>query len=202
MKTRLYNINTRAILSQWWFSLLLVPLVIYSIHQTYWTLRFNIFFAITYDFPFPVNFVHFLIRNFLLIVHEAGHTFFSVLGNRTITILGGSLFEILLPAMILIYFFINRKKTGIQFASYLTGFAFLDVAAYVADAGARQLPLIGGLPKEAHDWHNLLYRWDALEYDLNVATVLAVTGGIFFMVALLYPFCYKKYNEVDIKLDI
>jgi hypothetical protein len=190
------------VLKRWWCSLLLVPFVIYAVHQSYWTLRFNIFFAITYDFPFPVDIADVVISNFLLLVHEAGHTFFSVIGSRTVTILGGSLFEILLPVMILVYFIVNQKKTGIQLSCYLTGFAFLDVAAYVADAGARQLPLIGGLPKEAHDWYNLLTQWGMLEQDSGIAVVLATVGGVFFLTALGLPLFYREYEEVNLELKI
>jgi hypothetical protein len=87
----------------------------------------------------------------LLIIHEAGHTFLGIFGWRTLTILGGSLWEVMLPVIILAYFWVDNSKTGIQLSLYLVGFSILQVAYYVADASARQLPLLGGLPKEAHD---------------------------------------------------
>lgn len=187
---------------KWWCSLLLLPFIIYSLHQAYWALRFNIFFSITYETPFPVNFIHFMLDNFLLIVHEAGHTFFSVFGVRTITILGGSLFEILLPAIIFVFFWFNKKKIGIQLSLYMVGFAFLQVAFYAADGGARQLPLIGGLSKESHDWYNLLSGWGMLDSDLAIGVILTITGGMCYLAALLVPVYFRKYESVSLDLDM
>lgn len=190
------------ILGKWWCSLLLLPFVFYTVHQMYWTLRFNIHFAISYNFPFPVNFINFLTDNFLLITHEAGHTFFSIFGSRTITVLGGSLFEILLPVIIFAYTWYNRKKIGMQFSLYLVGFAFLQVAYYAADAGARELPLIGGLSKESHDWSNLLSWWNILDHDITVGVILAAIAVICFVAALLVPAFFKTYEEVNLDIKM
>lgn len=194
--------NLYPLLKKWWCSLLLVPFVIYSLHQAYWTLRFNIFFSVTYETPFPINFLHFLLDNFLLIVHEAGHTFFSVFGVRTITILGGSLFEVLLPVIIFAFFWINKKKTGIQFSLYMVGFAFLQVAFYAADGGSRQLPLIGGLSKESHDWYNLLSGWGLLNSDMTLGITLVIIGALCYLAALLVPVYFKKYERVNLELEM
>lgn len=190
------------IFKKWWCSLLLLPFIIYSLHQAYWTLRFNIFFSVTYETPFPVNFVHFMLDNFLLIVHEAGHTFFSIFGVRTVTILGGSLFEVLLPIMILAFTWINKKKIGIQLSLYMVGFAFLQVAFYAADGGGRQLPLIGGLSKESHDWYNLLAGWGMLDSDIIIGIMLVIIGALCYLAALLVPLYFKKYERVSLDLEV
>lgn len=143
-----------------------------------------------------------MMDNFLLIVHEAGHTFFSILGIRTLTILGGSLFEVLLPVIIFAFTWINRKKIGIQLSLYLVGFAFLQVAFYAADAGARQLPLIGGLSKESHDWFNLLSGWKMLESDTTIGVMLAIIAGVCYTAALLVPLYFRNYKTVDLNLKI
>ena len=190
------------ILKKWWCSLLLLPFIIYSLHQAYWALRFNIFFSVTYETPFPVNFIHFMLDNFLLIVHEAGHTFFSIFGVRTITILGGSLFEVLLPIIILAFTWVNKKKIGMQLSLYMVGFAFLQVAFYAADGGERQLPLIGGLSKESHDWYNLLAGWGMLDSDLTVGIILVITGALCYLAAILVPVYFKKYERVNLELEM
>lgn len=202
MDTSRFNSYLVPFFRKWWCSLLLLPFIIYSLHQAYWALRFNIYFAITYETPFPVNFIHFMLDNFLLIVHEAGHTFFSVIGVRTITILGGSLFEIVLPVFIFAFFWFNKKRIGIQLSLYMVGFAFLQVAFYAADGGARQLPLIGGLSKESHDWYNLLSGWGMLESDLAIGIFLAIIGGLCYLAALLVPVYFRKYEEVNLDLDM
>ena len=174
----------------------------YQVHQAYWTLNFNIFFSITYSFPFPINLEKFLINNFLLIVHEAGHTFFSIFGLRILTILGGSLNEILLPLLIVIFTIFNRYSKGTQFALYLFGTAWFDVAFYVADGGQRQLPLIGNLGKESHDWYNLLWHWDMLEADKTFALIFVIIGILVYLVSLTVPLWMKQYETANIEMDL
>jgi len=190
------------VLKKWWCSLLMLPFIIYSINQIYLALHYNIFFAVTYHYPFPLEIIHLLVDNFLLIVHEAGHTFFRVFGVRFITILGGSLFQILLPLLIMGFFWFNRKSIGIQLSLCMIGYSWLDVAAYAADGGARQLPLIGGLDKSAHDWHNILVSMHALDYDMTVGVTFAAIGILCYLIALLTPLFFHQYKEVDLDLEL
>lgn len=201
---RFNNINIGDAIRRWWLSIVLIPFVIYHLHQAYWTLRFNIFFSYNYDFPFPINLANLITQNFLLIIHEAGHTFMGFFGNRTLTILGGSLYEITLPVLILVYFLYNRMLTGIQFGFYLVGSAFLSVGFYAADAGARQLPLIGDLGDSAHDWGNLLTSWNLLAYDTEIGVGLTIIGAICFLAALSVPLWLTTYESsvIDIDLDL
>jgi hypothetical protein len=202
MKEFVHSVNWLDLLKQWWVSLLLIPFVIYHIHQVYWTLRFNIFFSISYSFPFPVNLENFLVQNFLLIIHEAGHTFFGFLGNRTLTILGGSLNEILLPAIILAYFIFNKIIKGTQFGFYLLGSAWISVAFYAADGARRQLPLIANLGTESHDWGILLRQWNMVEQAGTFGIIFASIGIICFIIALSVPIWMKNYEEIDLDLSI
>lgn len=197
IKSRLWSF-----VKKWWCSLLLLPFILYSLHQTYWVLNYNIFFSINYDFPFPISVINIFVDNFLLIVHEAGHTFASVLDWRTFTILNGSLFQLFIPFLILAYFWINNNKVGTQLSLYLVGFSLLDVAFYIADAERRQLPLIGGLPKEAHDWHNLLLRWNAMESGVTIAIVVTLVAVCFYIAALVAPQFIQQYNHTDLHLDL
>lgn len=196
------NLDWRYIVKRWWVSLLLLPFMSYQIHQMHLALTYNIFFSITYDFPFPVNVEKFLVSNFLLIIHEAGHTFFSIFGSRILTILGGSLNEILLPLLIVAFSLFNRYTKGTQFSLYLLGTAFFSVAFYAADGGQRQLPLIGNLGKESHDWYNILSYYNILELDSAFALSLAITGSLIYISALLVPLWLKSYEPVDLDLNI
>ena len=202
MKNFISDIDWLGLLKQWWLSILLIPFIIYHIHQVYWTLRFNIFFSISYSFPFPINLENFFIKNFLLIIHEAGHTFFGFTGNRTLTILGGSLNEILLPVIILAFFIFNKMAKGTQFGFYLLGSAWISVAFYAADGAQRQLPLIANLGRESHDWGNLLRQWDMLEQAGTIGLIFASIGILCYLIALLVPLWMKNYEEIDLKLDV
>jgi hypothetical protein len=198
----LKHIDWISLLKRWWLSLLLIPFIIYHIHQAYWTLRFNIFFSISYSFPFPINLENFLIKNFLLIVHEAGHTFFGLLGNRTLMILGGSLNEILLPAIILGYCIFNKYTKGTQLSLYLLGSAWISVAFYAADGASRQLPLIADLGASSHDWGNLLRQWGLTDHAGTFGITFALIGVVCYISALLVPLWMKVYENVDIDLKL
>ena len=143
-----------------------------------------------------------MIRNFLLIVHEAGHTFIGFLGSRTLTILGGSLYEILLPVIILAYLLFNKFIKGSQLGFYLVGSAWLSVAYYAADASGRQLPLIGNLGDSAHDWGNLLTSWNLLHYDSAIGTTFALIGAACYITAMSVPLWMETYETAEIDLDI
>lgn len=202
MARNLNTISYLPLIKKWWLSISLLPFIGYHLHQAYWTLRYNIFFSITYDFPFPINLENLLLQNFLLIIHEAGHTFSSILGNRTLTILGGSLYEIILPILILAYFFYNRICSGVQFGCYLAGSAFISVGFYASDAGARQLPLIGGLGDSAHDWGNLLSSWNLLHYDAVIGAGFTLIGAACYLAAISVPLWFTTYEASDIEIQL
>lgn len=202
MELTLRNIDWLELLKKWWLSFLLIPFIFYQIHQAYWVLHFNIFYSISYSFPFPVNLEKFLTTNFLLIVHEAGHTFFGIFGSRILTIVGGSLYEILLPLIIVGFTIFNRYIKGTQLAIYLFGSAWFHVAFYAADGARHQLPLIGNLGSESHDWHNLLTHFDFLEYDETIATIFVIIGILAYIASLTVPLWLKRYETVHIDLDL
>ncbi|MCC5905766.1 MAG: hypothetical protein JJU13_06160 [Balneolaceae bacterium] len=201
-KKNMIQIDWQEILKKWWFSILLLPFIGYHIHQANLTLNYNIFFSISYSFPFPVNVEKFLMRNLLLIIHEAGHTFFSVFGNRIITILGGSLNEILFPSIILAYTLFNKLVKATQFAFYMIGSGWFSIAFYAADASQRQLPLIGNLGPEAHDWHNLLRHWNMLELDGLFGVVFVCIGIVCYLIAVSVPLWFKKTERVRLDLNL
>jgi hypothetical protein len=111
-------------------------------------------------------------HNVNLAFHEFGHVLFMPFG-RFMTILGGSLFQIMMPLIALFCFSLQRRD---NFAAALmlwwTGQSFIDVAPYIADAKYRSLPLILGMGEEFHDWGNLLTmlnRVDAAGTYANIA---------------------------------
>jgi hypothetical protein len=103
-----------------------------------------------------------------LAFHEAGHLFFGLLGE-VMHWLGGTLGQFVFPIACLIHF-LRREQLLQAAACALWGCENLHyVAAYVADARAQQLPLVGG---GEHDWAWLLGRWGLLESDQRIAGVL------------------------------
>ncbi len=102
------------------------------------------------------------LHNANLAFHEYGHVMFSPFGMFW-TILGGSLFQILLPLMPLVYFMVwQRDNFAASIMLWWCGQNFIDVAPYIADAPIRAIPLTTG-NDDSHDWWNLFTMYGSLE---------------------------------------
>jgi len=96
------------------------------------------------------------LHNVNLAFHEFGHVLFMPFGDFWM-ILGGSLFQVLLPLIVMLAFSIQQRDNfGAAIMLWWCGQSFIDVSPYIADAQSRSLQLISGLGKESHDWGNLL----------------------------------------------
>jgi hypothetical protein len=126
-----------------------------------------------------------LLDNIDLVIHEAGHFFFSLFGKFIYT-LGGTLMQIILPSIIAVFFFRNNYRTGVQFGLLWLGQNFINISIYAADARAQKLPLLGG-NKVYHDWHYLLGEIGLLQYDHIVGYTFLGVAAIIFAVAVLMP---------------
>lgn len=126
-----------------------------------------------------------LLDNIDLVIHEAGHFFFSLFGKFIYT-LGGTLMQIILPSIIAAFFFRNNYRTGVQFGLLWLGQNFINISVYAADARARKLPLLGG-NKVYHDWHYLLGEVGLLEQDQIVGFIFLGIAILIFIVAVLMP---------------
>lgn len=97
-------------------------------------------------------------HNILLPIHEAGHIFFIPFGEF-MTILGGSLFQLMLPLIIAgSLLWVNRDAFGAAAGLWWAGASLLDLAPYIYDARTPQLIMLGGHTGEdgPHDWIYLL----------------------------------------------
>jgi len=87
-----------------------------------------------------------------LYIHEAGHLFFKLFG-MWIYILGGSLFQVLLPLALLIVVW-RQNNSQIWYPGFWMGESMVNVSVYIRDAPYRKLRLLAqGL---IHDWNWLL----------------------------------------------
>ena len=109
-----------------------------------------------------------------LINHEGGHFFFSWFGN-TITILGGTLGELIVPLLFGLYFFRQREPTAVAFCSFWFFENFLYIGTYMADARALALPLVGS---GDHDWGILFGQWDLLRQDQRIGGFTRALGWL------------------------
>lgn len=123
-----------------------------------------------------------LLDDLNLAVHEAGHLVFQPLGDHAMTI-GGSLFQVLVPLAFAGYFLARRQRFAASVVMAWVAINLLNVAHYIGDARAQELPLLGG-ENAIHDWWYLLTEWDLLAHDVSiaravraVATLAWVVGG-------------------------
>jgi len=117
-----------------------------------------------------------------LVIHEAGHFFFTWFGY-TIMILGGTLGELLVPALICVYFFWRRETSGLAFASFWFFENFLYIGRYMADARTLSLPLVGS---GDHDWEILFGQWNVLQYDQKIGNFTRELGWLGMLVTVAW----------------
>jgi hypothetical protein len=117
--------------------------------------------------------------------HEAGHVIFMPFG-RFMTILGGTLGQILMPVICLGTFIVKtRDPFGASVALWWTAESMMDIAPYINDARAMDLLLLGGVTgkeTDGHDWNNIMTMLDLLEWDHGLAH-LTYDVGILLMLA-------------------
>lgn len=119
------------------------------------------------------------IDNVDLIFHEAGHWIFMFFGDL-IASLGGSLNQLLIPLIFIIYFFLKREFFSVSILLMWFGYNFVNIAVYMADAVVMQLPLLGG-DGVGHDWNNILWSLGLLPHTSLLATITR-TLGIFVII--------------------
>ena len=126
------------------------------------------------------SFLHAVILPF----HEFGHVLFMPFG-RFLSILGGSLFQVLMPLALTAAFLIKQRDPfGASVTLWWCGQSLVDLAPYVGDAVERAMPLIGGAGEDSHDWGNLLTMMGLLDHAQGLAR-LCFGAGVLVMLAAL-----------------
>jgi len=158
---------------QWIASLLLLPIMIY------YTINAGKFTFIDY-----IN----------LLIHEGGHGIFKIFGKYIYT-LGGSLMQILIPGMFIVFYIIKQKRFGAQVFMIWLGENLINISVYAADARTKALPLLGG-HKVYHDWNYLLSEINMLEYDQTFGAIFFSAGIILFVLSFFMPLFIKNNKTI------
>ncbi|MCW9031847.1 MAG: zinc ribbon domain-containing protein [Gammaproteobacteria bacterium] len=111
-----------------------------------------------------------------LVFHEAGHVIFRLFG-QFMSILGGSLLQLLVP-VIFLFSFLKRKDTfAASIMLWWLAQSMMDLVAYIDDAQRQEMWLLGGVQGKdlpgIHDWNNILSQLGLLNYDHFLATLVS-----------------------------
>lgn len=115
-----------------------------------------------------------ILDSFNLVIHEFGHPFFGILGDTPMW-WGGTLMQLIVPAIIAFAFWWQRSALSLAFAGVWFFENFLNIGRYIADARAMELPLAGG---GEHDWNTILADLGKLHEDQQIAAVVNTIGWV------------------------
>jgi hypothetical protein len=134
-----------------------------------------------------------ILDGFNLVVHEFGHPFFGIFGGE-IGWWGGTLMQLLVPLVIAIAFIRERAALSFAIAGVWFFENFLNIARYMADARAQELPLVGG---GEHDWEHIFGNNGLLAKDTAIAHVVNTIGwiGMIASVAFAIVVWYSQRGE-------
>lgn len=127
-----------------------------------------------------------------LVFHEAGHKIYGVLGD-TLALYGGTLGQLTFPAIGFGLFLYRKQFGSAAICLAWAGQNLFNIARYMADARAQELPLVGG---NEHDWYNIFMRWGVLMKDERIAAQTRTIGGLFFVAALvLIGYAWRRLKQ-------
>lgn len=137
-----------------------------------------------------------------LVFHEAGHVIFMPFG-RFMTILGGSLGQLLMPLIVGIALMVtNRDNFGGSIGLWWLGQSLMDLAPYINDARALKLTLLGGGSGQdrpgMHDWENILLDLGLIQREHQIAWCADALGTIMVLTALFWGgyILYRQYRNL------
>ena len=134
-----------------------------------------------------------------LVFHEAGHLLLSFLGEF-ITVLGGTLLQLIVPMVFTVYFILWRQDSFAAAATFWWfGENFIDIAPYIYDAHDLNLILLGGhTGKEGpHDWEYILGTLGLIEQSHAIAWMAWGLGCLIMLAAIAWGglLVYKQYRS-------
>lgn len=138
--------------------------------------------------------------------HEAGHIVFRPFGSF-ITSLGGTLGQFIIPSICFYAFLIkNANPFAAAVCFWWIGENFLDIAPYINDARAGDLPLLGGnvghsSPYGFHDWEYILTESGLIKHDQTIAGFSFFIGSVIMIAALIWAgfLLFNQYKVASSK---
>jgi hypothetical protein len=130
-------------------------------------------------------------------IHETGHLLFRPLGEF-MSIAGGSLFQVILPAAFVGYFIWNGKYYAASIVLFWVGQSILNVYVYAADAVVMQIVLTSGFTGSEgsfHDWNYLLTATGLIGSTKMMAGIIRAVGTVTIIAAAVGSIYYSFVPE-------
>ena len=130
-------------------------------------------------------------------IHETGHLLFRPFGEF-MSIAGGSLFQLIMPAAFVGYFIWQDKYYAAAIVLFWVGQSILNVYVYAADAVVMQLVLTSGLTGSEgsfHDWNYLLSATGLLGSTKMIAGIIRAIGTLTIIAAAAGSIYYSFVSE-------
>jgi hypothetical protein len=148
------------------------------------------------------SFMHLIV----LPIHEAGHLLFIPFG-RFMTVLGGSLFQVLLPLVLMASFMFGfggsrRDNFAASLMLWWAAVSIIDVAPYIWDAYDPKMMLLGGktgAESDGHDWQNILGDLGLIRRAHLIAGIAHALGLVVMLVAWAWgaALLYFQFQRCD-----
>ncbi len=127
----------------------------------------------------------FLFSGVTLGVHELGYVIFRFAGHFIMSA-GGSFTQVAAPLILAWMFYSQPDFFAITVSGSWLSFSLFNLATYVGDARAMDLPLVGLSDDPEHDWHYLLGATHLLPFDTTFAFLLRVLAFVLGLVSLAF----------------
>ncbi len=112
-----------------------------------------------------------------LAFHEMGHILFGFAGHFIGSLMGSGV-QVLVPLVVIIIFLRQPDYFGVAVGGFWLSFSLFELATYVGDARAMNLPLVGFSDQPEHDWNYLLGTMHMLPMDHFLAFLIRVVATL------------------------
>lgn len=132
-------------------------------------------------------------------IHETGHLLFRPFGEFMM-VAGGSLFQVILPAVFVGYFVWEEKPYSAAMVLFWVGQSIINVWIYASDAIVMKLVLTSGFTGSEgsfHDWNYMLTTLGLLESTYTVSGLIRIVGTLTILAAggLSVYYSFKDSEE-------
>jgi len=128
-------------------------------------------------------------------IHETGHLLFRLFGEF-MGIAGGSLFQVILPAVFVGYFVWREQYYSAAIVLFWVGQSILNVWVYAADAVVMRLVLTSGFTGSEgsfHDWNYMLTQTGLIGSTKIVASIIRSVGTLVIIASGVFSIYYSLY---------